>query len=90
MQVIVKILPGTASALSQRGPLTTKSGEPLRMVEALGVTIEPMHQGTSDPDLMTYFIVEVPDLETAQRVINRLQQSTEIEAAYLKPPDEPP
>lgn len=90
MQVIVKILPDTARALSQRGSLTPKSEEPLRMAEALGVTIAPMHPGTSEPDLITYFIVEVPDSETAQRVINRLRQSTEIEAAYLKPPDEPP
>jgi hypothetical protein len=39
---------------------------------------------------MSYFIVDVPDAETAQRVINRLQQSKAIEAAYLKPPDELP
>ena len=90
MQVTFKVPADVGRALHQRDPPTTESKEPLRIVEALGVTLEPMHPGTKDPNLMSYFIVEVPDPKTAQRVIDRLQRSTAIEAAYLKPPDELP
>jgi hypothetical protein len=88
MQVTVKVSADIGRSLHQRSPPTTESAELLRIVE--GVTLEPMHPGTADPNLMSYFIVEVPDAETAQRVINRLQQSKAIEAVYLKPSDELP
>ena len=90
MQITVKVSADIGRSIHQRSPSTTESAELLRIVEAFGVTLEPMHPGTADPNLMSYFIVEVPDAETAQRVINRLQQSKAIEAAYLKPPDEVP
>lgn len=90
MQVTVKVSAGTAPSLHQRGSLTAESEELLRIVETLGVTLEPMHPGTQDPDLMSYFIVEVADSEFAQHVIERLQQSPETEAAYIKPADELP
>jgi len=59
-------------------------------MEELELALEPMHLETNDPVLQSYFIVEVPDSVTAQRVIERLQQSPAIEAAYVKPPDELP
>jgi hypothetical protein len=90
MQVTVKVSADVARSLHRRSPPTTDSAELLRIVETFGGTLEPMHPATADPNLMSYFIVEVPDAETAQRVINRLRQSKAIEAAYLKPPDELP
>lgn len=55
-----------------------------------GVALQPMHPGTDDPDLMRFFTVEVPDGASAEQVVARLQEDTEVEAAYLKPPDEMP
>ena len=90
MQITVKVSADIGRSIHQRSPSTTESAELLRIAESLGVTLEPMHPDTADSNLVRYFIVEVPDAETAQRVINRLQQSKAIEAAYLKPPDEVP
>ena len=60
------------------------------MIEAFGLTLEPMHRDTDDPTLQSYFVVEVPDHATAQRVMARLRQLEAVEAAYVKPPDELP
>jgi hypothetical protein len=53
----------------------------------LGVTLEPMHPGVEDPSLASFFMLEVADLASAERVIARLQGCEAVEAAYLKPPD---
>ena len=49
-----------------------------------------MHPGTNDPDLMRFFTAEVSDSQSAEQLIARIQQDAEVEAAYLKPPDEMP
>ena len=90
MEVTVKVQQDVARALHQRGPQTAESQKFINIIGALGVTLEPMHSGTEDPQLMSYFVVKVPDSATAQRVLTQLQQSREIEAAYVKPRDEMP
>ncbi len=90
MQVVVKVSSDIGRSLHQRSPPTIESAELLRIVEAFGAKLEPMHPSTAELNLMSYFIVEVPDAETAQRIISHLQQSKSIEAAYLKPLDELP
>ena len=89
MQVTVKTLAGAARALRQ-GPPTAESETILRVIEAFGLTLEPMHRDTDNPSLQSYFVLEVPDDATAQRVMDRLRQSEAVEAAYVKPPDELP
>jgi hypothetical protein len=56
----------------------------------LGYELLPMHAGTSDPKLATYFKVEVPDREAAERVITSLNRISAVEAAYWKPAEELP
>jgi hypothetical protein len=87
MQVTVQVSADVARALHQRGPPTAKSKALLRMIETFGLTLEPMHRDTDDPNLRSYFIVEVPDNATAQRVIDRLRRSEAVAAVYVKPPD---
>jgi len=87
IQITVQVSADVARALYQYGPSTAKSEEILRTVGAFGLTLEPMHRDTKDPHLQSYFTVEVPDHATAQRVIDYLQQSEAVEAAYVKPPD---
>lgn len=87
MQLTVKVAFDVARALHRQIPQTAESTELLKVVEALGVTLQAMHPDAADPDLMSYFAVEVPEAETAQRVVSRLRQVKAIEAAYLKPPD---
>ncbi|WP_158860089.1 hypothetical protein [Lunatibacter salilacus] len=79
-----------ARPLHQKEAPTAESEGLLKMIESFGLTLESMHKNTDDPNLQRYFIVEVPDRETAQQVIDRLLQSEAIEGAYIKPPDELP
>lgn len=90
MQVIVQVSADVARALHRGGPPTANSEALLRMMETLGLTLQPMHPATHDPYLQSYLTVEVPDDATAQQVIDRLQQAATVEAAYVKPPDELP
>jgi hypothetical protein len=62
-----------------------------RSLEQLGVRLRPVHPGSDDPLLAPYFNVEVPeDEELAARVLAVLEKSEAVEAAYVKPPAEPP
>ncbi len=90
IQVIIQVSTDVARILHQRGAPTTESKELFRITEELGVLLKPMHPGAEDPLLNQYFLVEVPDSATAERVIAHLRRSKAIEAAYLKPPDELP
>jgi len=56
----------------------------------LGVELQPLHPGQTHPLLASYFTADVPDRETAEKVVNRLSQFNMVEAAYLKPDDELP
>ncbi|MFQ5633093.1 MAG: hypothetical protein ACE5I1_30360, partial [bacterium] len=68
-------------------PPTAGSRELLKVIDGLGVTLEPMHPGTDNPQLVRYFYIEIPEPLTAEQVIAQLRQSKAIEAAYQKPPD---
>ena len=90
MQVIVQVSASAARKLNQQGPPTAEIEALLKTIETFSLTLQPMHRDTEDPNLQRYFIVEVPDQATAQRVMERLQQSEAVEAAYVKPRDELP
>jgi hypothetical protein len=90
MQVVVQVSANVARALNQRGPPTAEAEALSKAIETFGLTMEPMHRTTDDPNLQKYFIVEVPGQAAAQRVMDRLQQSEAVEAAYVKPHNELP
>lgn len=90
MHTTIRVRPDVALTLHRQQPSTTASEELLQTAEQLGVVLEPMHPGAEDPHLAPYFVVEIPDPATAERVIARLKHCKAIEAAYLKPPDELP
>jgi hypothetical protein len=89
MRVVVKAQPGATRAL-QRGAAQDPTSESLQQIaDELGIVLEPQHPGVDDPELSSFFSVEVPDAAAAERVIASLQEKEAIEGAYLKPPDEP-
>lgn len=90
MQITVQLQADVARRLHQRGSPTAESQELNQITDQLGVTLEPIHPGTEDPELTRHFTVEAPDQSTAERVIARLRQSKAVEAAYVKPPDATP
>ncbi len=91
IQVIVIVSPDVAFALHHPDPPTGESRALLetllQTVEDSALTLQPMHPGTSDPALQTYFIVETPDAVTAQQIIDRLLPLETVMAAYVKPLD---
>ncbi len=90
VQVIIQVSADVAQTLQHQAPTTAESQELLKITEELGVLLEAMHPGASDPLLVGFFMIEVPDSTTAEWVISHLQQSKAIEAAYVKPLDEMP
>jgi hypothetical protein len=90
MYITIQLDKDEALALQGQQPDTEASSQIIEAAKELGVTLKPMHPGTADPTLASYFFVEVPDAATAERVISRLKRSSTIKTAYLKPPDEMP
>jgi signal recognition particle subunit SEC65 len=65
-------------------------GDVLRAVRDLGVKLLPVYPKSRNRRLKSEFVVEVPDRETADRVVDRLNALDATEAAYYKPADELP
>ena len=86
MRVTIQLTQQAARALQQHRTIPELG----RLANRLGITLEPLHPQSPDQALMAFFSAEVPDADTAQRVIDRLLESPHVTAAYLKPPDAPP
>lgn len=57
--------------------------------DELGIVLEPLHRGSTDPELSVYVVAPVRPAELA-RVVNRLLRCPGVDAAYGKPPGEAP
>ena len=90
MQVTVQVKADAARALQRRAGGDPGAGELLKAAGRHGAKLEPLFPGSDDPLLGSFFHLEVPDLSTAQRVIEDLKRIPATEAAYVKPSDEPP
>jgi hypothetical protein len=90
MQLTMQVSRGVATLLQQRDLFAPEVRELVRISDELGVDLEPLHPGTTSPLLIPYFTVEVPDVATAERVMERLRHVWGVEAVYVKPPDEAP
>jgi hypothetical protein len=86
LQVTIQLTEAAARALQQHQAIPELG----RLANQLGIIIQPLHPQSLDQALMTFFSAEVPDADTAQRVLTKLLQSPHVTAAYLKPPDAPP
>ena len=53
-------------------------------------TLDRVHPDTSDPALASFFAIEVRDHQEASKLVDRLLEDSAVEAAYIKPDDEPP
>ena len=89
MVVTVQVTLEAARVLQNQSDPTPSSEELIAVLEELEISLEPLHPGTGDPVLITFFTVDVVDADMAEKVINQLLQSDAVEAAYLKPPAEP-
>ncbi len=87
MQIAIRVHSDAARALRGRKAGTPGTRKLLKKAGELGVALEPMHPRVADPQLASYFVVQVPDQVTAERVMQDLRECEVVEAAYLKPPD---
>jgi hypothetical protein len=86
LEVSVKLQPKVAEAVDRPEARTAAASAFLGAVEALGVPLQPVHPGHADPELRTYYRVEVPDEQAAEQVRNALAELEGVEAAYVQPP----
>lgn len=90
MQITVQLRADVARLLATRRPLTAEAAELTQILSQFGVTLEPLHPDTDDPELQTHFWINVSEQALAERILQRLHQLKVIQAAYLKPPDAMP
>jgi hypothetical protein len=57
---------------------------------AYGFQLAQTHQGTTDPQLASWFSFQAPDATGAQRALAVLQRHPAVFSAYVKPPEAPP
>jgi hypothetical protein len=88
VEISVQLRPDLAAAL-QEGTGTPEAEELHRRAEELGVELQPVHPGETDPLLAPYFYVAAPDSE-AERIAAELAALPGVEGAYVKPTAEPP
>ncbi len=60
-----------------------------KIVSDLGLRLEAMHPGATDPELVSQFYVEADPL-VADQVRQRIEEAGIVEAVYVKPPEGPP
>lgn len=61
----------------------------LGVARQAGATIAPQHPGVQDSTLASYFLAQVPERATAERLVTVLLAVPGVESAYLKPDEEP-
>src|SRR6266436_4867181 len=86
MQVIVKLKMAFGPAqesLSAQSDLHT-------IAASFGAKASPLHPGTKDTSLGSYFVVESADQQRADALIEALRKSPAVDGAYVKPVDQPP
>jgi hypothetical protein len=53
---------------------------------SLGLQLRPLHPGSDDPELTSWFVAETDD----GKVVSALRRMAGVDAAYVKPDDELP
>jgi hypothetical protein len=90
----VRSLASSAASRSARHPAVDPAlasiQRVLSLVQKVHATVVPLDQSTTDSALSTFFTIHVPDTQDATRLAAVLVDVSLVEAAYVKPSDEPP
>lgn len=90
MQATVQVTGDVARAIRARQTSTWEAKGLLGLLNEWGVTVTPLHSDTADPELQTYFVMDLPDDGSAEEILGHLRDMAGVEAAYVKPPDDLP
>jgi hypothetical protein len=86
MEITIQLKREAADSASARsGP-----SELHRAARELGIDVQPLHPGETDPQLSRYFTAEVDDPGAAEAAAERLRSCPGVEAAYVKARGAPP
>lgn len=88
MQVLLKLKGAAVASLNLS---RTVLPEPIRtQAEKLQLKFQRLHPNLSDIEMASYYVAESADSAKAQAAVQSLLRAPEVEAAYIKPPDEMP
>jgi hypothetical protein len=90
MHVNVQLTRSAAETLGSDISRSPEAEEVLRAARRLGVILHPVYPKARSTRQRSQFVIEVPDINTAKRVIGTLSELPATEAVYLKPDDELP
>jgi len=85
MRITVQLDPNLAREVTRNGPQEKKYPELAKLLQSLSINLVPLHPDTQDDTLRSYFAVDVPDSDTAAKVVKQLRPCRGIRAAYVKP-----
>ena len=87
MRVSIKLNSQTASELHGEAATSKRTRALVKTARTYGAALQPMHPGTDDPELRSYFFVDVDEEASAEEVAEALREHEAVEGAYIKPPD---
>ena len=90
MLITVQVAERTVAAASTTSRDSQAQSATSQLARAFGVEFHPMHPGSADAALASYFSVEAPEGAQGERLLQSLRESPLIAAAYVKPPDAMP
>ena len=80
----------TASAAETSEEATSPSADVAAALREYGANLHAMHPRAADPELRSWFVVEVPDERSAALLATSLLGLDGVQAAYEQPPAELP
>jgi hypothetical protein len=84
MQIVVRV-----TGQEEHRPPGSPGDDVIAAAQRAGATLVPQHPGTDDPELARWYVAEVEDPAAAQRLADELLGTPGVDAAYVKPGDEP-
>jgi hypothetical protein len=90
MRITVQLDPNLAREFTQQDVRERQCPELAQLLQSLSINLTPLHPGSQDDGLRSYFAIDVPDPETAANVVKQLRPCRGIRAAYVKPAESLP
>jgi hypothetical protein len=87
MRVSIKLESQAASELHGNAATTSRTRAVVETARRHGAALRPMHPGTDDPELRSYFFADVDEEARAEELAKSLREHEAVEGAYIKPPD---
>jgi hypothetical protein len=86
MRISIKSTPKAAAEILGESQESKETRSVVAAVQRAGAALQPMHPGTDDDELLSYFYADVDD-ERVEELLKSMEKSDAIEGAYIKPPD---